>query len=82
MKNRLLLGGINLSKIKKEELYTNDKGEKFLNLVIWVNDEKDQYGNIASIQQGLKNKDEKLYIGNLKEYEKTETQQESDDLPF
>ena len=81
--SKLLLGGINLSKIKKEELYTNDKGEKFLNLVIWVNDEKDQYGNIASIQQGLKNKDEKLYIGNLKEYEKTETKQESDtDFPF
>lgn len=88
--SKLLTGSINLSKIDKSKLYTSEKGEKFLNLSIWINDEVDNYGNIASIQQSTKKDETKIYLGNLKEYKKPEEnkqeqqtqQKEQDDLPF
>lgn len=91
--SKLLTGSINLSKIDKSKIYTSDKNEKWLNISIWLNDEVDKYGNIAGIQQSTKKDENKIYLGNLKEYSKPEPKQEKkeeqksqepkpDDLPF
>ena len=48
--SRLFNGSICLSDIPKEKITTSEKnGKKHLNFNLWVNDEKDQYGNIGSI---------------------------------
>ena len=82
---RLLTGSINLSKIDKEKIFTSKKGEKFISINVWLNEDVDQYGNIASIKQYRKDVKETLYLGNLKDY-KAETQTENvstnDDLPY
>jgi len=65
-------------------------GKIYVDVNLWINDEKDQYGNDASIQLNAKkdSTDKKLYIANLKESErKEETLQAADlepidDLPF
>lgn len=99
--SKFYTGSIDLSKIEKERIVTRDKdgnefknGNKFVNVVMWVNDEPDQYGNHASIQQSV-SKDEreqgkKIYIANLKEYnaENNSTnnannaENNTDELPF
>lgn len=91
---KLLTGSINLSKIDQNKLFTGKTGDKFLNISIWINEGKDQYGNIASIQQSTKKDEPKIFVGNLKPFEKVETVQaevikpneqtkeDSDDLPF
>ena len=68
-------------------------GKIYLNLNVWINDEKDQFGNDASIQTSFKDatKEEWHYFGNLKVSEFTEPKPleennaeipDSDDLPF
>lgn len=82
---KLLIGSIDLSKIDKSKIVTTGKdgqpfknGGKFINIAVWLNDEPDQFGNHASIQMG--DKDNKIYIGNLKEYQRNEyTNTTSDD---
>ena len=74
--SKLLQGSINLSKIDKDKLFTSDKNEKWLNVSVWINDEVDNYGNIASIQQSTKKDESKIYLGNLKEYQKPEPKPE------
>lgn len=76
---RMLIGSIDLNKIDKTKIVTKDKngqpfenGAKYLNVVVWVNDENDQYGNIASIQESISKEEREggakaTYIGNLKE---------------
>ena len=56
----MLSGSINLTKIDKTKIVSTNKegnpfdnGAKYLNVVIWLNDEADQYGNNASIQIDL-----------------------------
>lgn len=73
--SKLFIGSIDLNKIDKSKIVTKDKngnpfsnGAKYLNVSIWVNDEPDKYGNSVSIQMG--GKDDKIYIGNAKEYQK------------
>lgn len=93
--SKLLIGSIDLNKIDKSQIVTTDKegnpfknGAKYINVAVWVNDEPDQYGNHASIQMG--GKENKIYIGNLKEYRKEGTpvnmqpsdNSGDDDLPF
>lgn len=95
--SKLLIGSIDLNKIDKSKIVTTDKngnpfsnGAKYINVAVWLNEEADQYGNHASIQMG--DKDNKIYIGNLKEYQKEnqspppvqhESSNEPDDgLPF
>jgi hypothetical protein len=63
---KLLTGSINLSKIDKSRLFTGKTGDKFLNISVWLNDENDQYGNCAGIQQSTKKDEAKIYLGNLK----------------
>ena len=89
-------GSICLSDIPKDKITTSEKnGKKYLNIIIWVNDEE-KFGNIGSIQVS-QSKDErdaketKVYIGNFKEPKAVEQQQPSNgaeslsdlqDLPF
>jgi hypothetical protein len=99
--SKMLTGSIDLNKINKTKIVTTDKngnpfenGAKYLNVVVWINDEADNYGNNASIQisQSKEERDagaKAIYIGNLKEpqsrnNEQTSTNRESvaDDLPF
>ena len=83
--SKMYTGSIDLNKIDKSKVVTTDKngkpfenGAKYLNVVVWINDEADQYGNNVSIQvsqskeereQGVK----AIYIGNAKEYKKEST---------
>ena len=78
--SKMLTGSIDLNKIDKSKVVTTDKngnpfsnGAKYLNVVVWINEEPDQYGNNASVQisQSKEERDNKVkatYIGNLKEY--------------
>lgn len=75
----MLVGSIDLNKIEKERIVTTDKdgkpfsnGAKYYNVVVWINDEPDQYGNTASIQSSVSKEEREQgqkgsYIGNLKD---------------
>ncbi len=67
----MIKASINLAKVNKEKLFTSQKGEKWLNIVIWENDEPDKFGNTHAIQQSFSAEDRKAgikapYIGNGK----------------
>lgn len=94
--SKLLTGSIELTKIDKSKIVEKN-GRKWLNISVWINDDKDQYGNCASIQISAKNDEPKIYIGNLKEFEmnrktpnstpaptvqQNQSNQPKDDLPF
>ena len=92
--SRLLIGKINVEAIDKTKLFKGKKGT-YLDLVVWVNDEDDQFGNIASIQQGVSKEEReagtKIYLGNLQNpggAKPTTTDatadesEDSNDLPF
>lgn len=86
--SKLLTGSIELSKIDKSKIVEKN-GRKWLNISVWLNDDKDQYGNCASIQISSKKDEQKIYIGNLKEYESKSVEQPQnsaepvdDQLPF
>jgi hypothetical protein len=67
--SKLLTGSIDVSKIDKSKLFKSPAtGKSYLNVSIWINDENDQYGNCASIQQSTKKGEDKIYLGNLKEF--------------
>ena len=88
--SRMLTGSIDLNKIDKSKVVTTDKngnpfsnGAEYLNVVVWINDTVDNYGNNASIQisQSKEERDRKekaVYIGNLKEYKNN---QNVNDIP-
>ena len=75
----MLTGSIDLNKIDKTKIVSTDKngnpfesGAKYLNIVVWINDEADKYGNNASIQISQSKEEREAgvkatYIGNLKE---------------
>ena len=100
----MLTGSIDLNKIDRSKIVSTNKdgkpfenGAKYLNVVVWINDEADQYGNNASIQISQTKEEREAgekatYIGNLKfpqsrdgEKAKAElvtSSKELDDLPF
>ena len=103
--SKMLVGSIDLKKIDKTKIVTTDKngqpfanGAKYYNIVVWVNDEVDQYGHIASIQESLTKEERESglkgnYIGNLdnipgqntsenKHKTNENTTEAEDDLPF
>lgn len=97
--SKLMYGSIDFSKLlelakKGDKAFSRaSNGKLYLNLNVWVNDEKDQFGNDASIQTSFKDatKEEKHYFGNLKisEYNGTTNLEENSseipddsDLPF
>jgi len=102
--SKMLVGSIDLNKIDKTKIVSTDKdgkpfqnGAKYLNVVVWVNDAPDQYGNDASIQIGQTKEDrdagqKATYIGNLKSNSQPQQTRavsqevapggDNDDLPF
>jgi len=90
-------GSIDFSKLIEQAKAGNKaftKSEKngkiYLNVDVYIKDEVDQYGNIASIRGTFKGatKEDKFYFANLKESQFNEQKVESydveglDDLPF
>jgi len=67
--SKLINAKINLDKIKDDLLFVGEKGT-YLDISIWLNDEKDQYGNDCSIQQTTKKDEPKIWLGQGKYYEK------------
>jgi hypothetical protein len=97
--SKLLYGSIDFSKLLELAKSGNkafskaENGKIYLNLNVWINDTKDQYGNDASIQTSFKDasKEDKIYFGNLKlsEQQAPKPLEENnsdipsaDDLPF
>jgi hypothetical protein len=82
-------GSIDFSKLLEQaksgnKAFTkNENGKIYLNVRVYVNDEVDKYGNIASLQSNFKSatKDDKFYFGNLKESTPYEAQVEANDVP-
>jgi hypothetical protein len=68
-------GSIDFSKLMEQakagnKAFTkNENGKIYLNVRVYVNDEVDKYGNVASFQSNFKGatKEDKFYFGNLKE---------------
>ena len=88
--NKLMTASINLSKIDKTKIIDGKNG-KYIDLVIWFNEEPDQYGNNFSIQQKTDMGGAKIYLGNGKYYipkekeekrKKTDVEEKNSDLPF
>lgn len=86
MSKQMMTGSLCLSDIPKDKVFVSEKsGKKYLNVVLWINDEPDKYGNNAAIQVGLTKEEREakvkpVYIGNLKVSAK-QSPPESD-LPF
>ena len=87
--SRLLTAKIDVTKIIKAYLFKGKKGT-YLDLTIWINDQPDQYGNDASIEQRVPKGADKNYIGNGKFFQAKPVQidvndqktEEESDLPF
>ena len=102
--SKMLTGSIDLNKIDRSKIVSTNKdgkpfenGAKYLNVVVWINNEADQYGNNASIQISQTKEEREAgekatYIGNLKcpqsrdgekaKAEPVTSSKELDDLPF
>jgi hypothetical protein len=95
----ILSGSIDLSKIDKskivEKKLKDGSTAKFLNINIAINNEVDQYGNVAGLtisqtQEERQAKTKKVYLGNLKRVwsdtpptlEKSSSNGDLQDLPF
>jgi len=82
-------GSIDFSKLLEQakagnKAFTkNENGKIYLNVRVWVNDEEDKFGNIASFQSNFKGaqKEDKFYFGNLKESKLVEQKIEINDVP-
>ena len=96
-------GSINYTELLKNlkegkiKTHKTEKGVIYVNVNVFINDEPNQYGDIASISAPLKDefkteenrkKISKVFIGNLKKSESTITEvkaadfPDDDDLPF
>ena len=90
--SQLLYGSIDFSKLLELAKAGNkafskaDNGKIYLNLNVWINDEKDKFGNDASMQTSFKDatKEDKIYFGNLKVNEQqapVSLEENSSDIP-
>lgn len=90
--SKLYFAKIDVTKIEKDKLFKGEKGT-YLDLSIWINDEPDKYDNTMSVQQSTKKGEDKIYLGNGKEYVKATTEGSQavpdelseagdDDMPF
>lgn len=65
---------IELAKKKHSAFSKGNNGKIYANVNVWLNDEKDKYGNIMSVQinptKEMKDLEDRVYIGNLKESER------------
>jgi hypothetical protein len=77
--SKLFYGSIDLTLLidqakQKHSAFTKgNNGKIYASVNVWLNDEKDKFGNIMSVQinpsKEAKDIDKRLYIGNLKESE-------------
>lgn len=77
--SKLFYGSISVSdlidqlKQKHSAFSKAQNGKIYANISVWLNDEKDKFGNIMSVQitptKEMKDVEKKMYIGNLKESE-------------
>ena len=82
-------GSIDFSKLLEQAKAGNkaftktENGKIYLNLRVYVNDEVDKFGNIASLQSNFKGaqKEDKFYFGNLKESTPMEQPIQAQDIP-
>jgi hypothetical protein len=82
-------GSIDFSKLLEQaktgnKAFTkNENGKIYLNVRVWVNDELDKYGNVASFQSNFKGatKEDRFYFGNLKESEQIVEEVTAEDIP-
>lgn len=70
--SKLYKVSICLSDIPKEALKMASNGKAYVNCDLWINDEKNQYGNIGSLsieqtREMRETKSPKEYIGNIRE---------------
>ena len=78
-------GKLDLSKVKKTDIYEGKKG-KYLSITVFINDEVDNYGNDASFiisqtKEQREAKEARIYLGNGKvSGRKKEPETISDDL--
>ena len=87
--SQLLYGSIDFSKLLEQAKLGNkaftksENGKIYLNVRVWVNDELDKFGNVASFQSNFKGatKEDKFYFGNLKESTPTEEKVNASDIP-
>lgn len=87
--SQLFNGSICLSDIPKDKITESTKnGKKYLNVVIWLNDEEDKYKNIGSIQVSQTKEERetepkipKQYIGNFKKPEPKQDVPQGNGLP-
>ncbi len=75
--SKMITAKIDCTKIIKSLLFTGKKGT-YLDLIIWINDKPDQYGNEISIQQRTKQGDPKIFLGEGKFYVKKEPEPQPD----
>lgn len=65
---------IDLAKKKHSAFSKGNNGKIYANINVWLNDDKDKYGNIMSVQinpsKEMKDLEDRVYIGNLKESER------------
>ena len=79
MENQLFFGSICLTDLiecakQKHSAFTKGQnGKIYASVNVWLNNERDKYGNIMSIQlnptKEMKDLDKRLYIGNMKQSE-------------
>jgi hypothetical protein len=81
-------GSIDFSKLIEQAKSGNkafsksENGKIYLNVRMYVNDEVDKYGNVASFQSNFKGaaKEDKFYFGNMKESTPIENKVEASDI--
>ena len=95
--SQIISASIDLNKIDKSRIIPGKTGGKYYNIQIFVNDEKDKYGNDVSVAEAqtkeeYTRKDKKKYLGNgrltytgtpkAKTSETVPQNNPCDDLPF
>jgi hypothetical protein len=82
-------GSIDFSKLIEQAKSGNkafsksENGKIYLNVRMYVNDEVDKFGNVASFQSNFKGaaKEDKFYFGNMKESTPIENKVDVVDIP-
>ena len=76
-----ITASINLNKIDKAKIIKGEKGQ-YLNIVIYVKDDANQFGKDVSIEQSVQKGDTKIFLGDGKVYKpKSNVVTKSEDLP-
>lgn len=92
--SKLYSARIDVTKIPKEKIYKGQKGQ-YVECLIIINDEKDQFGNdgpimVSQSKEERESGQSKVYLGNIKKIEPktesipvgSESDIADDDLPF